>query len=178
MKKNVLFIIFILLLGCSDFEPFEVIAITQYADKVIRFSSQYTTNSWSAARALGKENVYPDYGDYINAWASLTDDDQREFLELGFDTVQTVTKIQIFETYNPGAVDSVFLRDAGTKKWNLVYAKPAVKGLPEKSRIFEIFLIEETTFFTDAIRIAINSPAIPNWNEIDAVAITGQRKKK
>jgi hypothetical protein len=34
----------------------------------------------------------------------------------------------------------------------------------------------ETPFFADAIRIAINSPKVEGWNEIDAVAITGQRK--
>jgi len=177
MKKYLPVIVFILIVGCSDYEEFDGIRITQYADKVIGYSSQYTSTSWSAARALGKENVYPDYGDYLNAWASFTADEKREFLELGFDTIQTVNKIQIFETYNPGAVDSVFLRDAGSMKWNLVYSKPAVENLPEKSRIFSIYLIEETTFFADAIRIAINSPAIPGWNEIDAVSISGQRKK-
>lgn len=175
MKIVFTFLLGLIILSCSDFEEFKGIKIRQYPTNVIRFSSQFSTTSWAATRALGKENVYPNYGDFANAWASLSADEEREFLELGFDTIQTVRSIEIYETFNPGAIDSIFLRDANSKKWNLVYAKPVVKNLPEKSRIFSIYLME-TKYFSDAIRIAINSPAIPGWNEIDAIAITGQRK--
>jgi len=177
MKNSLVYILFILVSGCSDFDEFNGIKMKQYADHVIGYSSQYSSSSWSAARALGMQNVYPDYGDYNNAWASLTADGKREYLELGFDTVQTVFKIEVYETYNPGAVDSVFLRDAASNKWKLVYSKPAKEDLPEEARIFTIYLIEETNYLADAIRIAINSPQVASWNEIDAVAITGQRKK-
>jgi hypothetical protein len=115
------------------------------------------------------------YGDFTTAWASLTADEKREFLELGFDTLQTVTKIEIYETLNPGAIDSIYLRDSGSKKWKVVYSKPSIKNLPASSRIFTIQLIE-TTYFADAIRLAINSKEVDGWNEIDAVSITGQRK--
>ncbi len=175
MKIVFAFLLGLIFLSCSDFEEFQGIKIRQYATKVIRFSSQYTATSWAATRALGKENVYPNYGDFANAWASFSADEEREFLELGFDTLQTVRSIEIYETYNPGAVDSIFLRDANSKKWNLVYTKPAVKNLEKKSRIFSIYLME-TGYFSDAIRIAINSPVVAGWNEIDAIAITGQRK--
>jgi hypothetical protein len=168
-------ILFILLVGCSDFELFQGIPIRQYASKVIRFSSQYTSGNWAATQSLGKENVYPIHNDNSKAWASLTEDNQREFIELGFDTLQTVRTVQIFETYNPGAIDTVYLRDSGTKKWIKIYSKPAVTTLEKKSRIFTIQMLE-TTFFADAIRIAVNSPKVEGWNEIDAVAITGQRK--
>ncbi len=173
--KSFIFFFIILLLGCSDYELFEGVKIRQYATKVIRFSSQFSSTDWSAAKALGKENVYPAYGDNVNAWASLLQDNPREFLELGFDTIQTVRTVEIFETYNPGAIDTVYLRDSSSKKWTKIYSKPAVTTLPKKSRIFTIQMIE-TSFFADAIRIAINSKAVADWNEIDAVAITGQRK--
>jgi len=169
------FLLILIVGGCSDFVEFNGIPIRQYASKTIKYSSQYSSGNWSAAKALGKEDVYPDYGEDLNAWASLTDDTQREFLELGFDTLQTVRTIEIFETYNPGAIDTVYLRDASLKKWKKVYAKSAVANLEKKSRIFSIYFIE-TDYFVDAIRIAINSPAVKDWNEIDAVAITGQRK--
>jgi hypothetical protein len=176
MKYLLSFTLFVFILaGCSDFVEFKGVPIRQYGDRVIRFSSQYSSTDWAASKALGKENVYPNYGDFTNAWASLTDDSQREFLELGFDTIQTVKTIEIFETNNPGAIDTVYLRDATLKKWNKMYAKPAVANLAKKSRIFSIYFIE-TDYFVDAIRIAINSPNVEGWNEIDAVAITGQRK--
>jgi hypothetical protein len=165
----------VVLARCSDFEPFEGIKISQYATKVIRYSSQFTAASWSANKTLGKPDTYPKYGDFTTAWASLTEDEKREFLELEFDTLQTVKKIEIYETLNPGAIDSIYLRDSISKKWQVVYSKPSIKNLSNASRIFTIQLIE-TTYFTDAIRLAINSPAVEGWNEIDAVVITGQRK--
>lgn len=167
----------LLIIGCSDYEEFKGIKITQYATKVIGYSTQFSNTTWSATRALGKPNVYPSYGDLPNAWAPSSQDGKREFLVLGFDTLQTVKTIQIYETWNPGAIDSIFLRDANSQKWNLVYSKPAEKDLPPESRIFSTYLIE-TDFLTDAIRIALDSPTIPGWNEIDAVAIIGQRKNE
>jgi hypothetical protein len=173
--KLTILLLCVTLARCSDFEPFEGIKISQYASKVIRYSSQFTATSWSANKALGKPDTYPKYGDFTTTWASFTEDEKREFLELGFDTLQTVKKIEIYETYNPGAIDSIYLRDASSKKWNVVYSKPSIKNLPASSRIFTIQLIE-TTYFADAIRLAINSKEVDGWNEIDAVSITGQRK--
>ncbi len=174
--KFLLPILPIFLGGCYEVTVFSGVPIRQYAFEVIDYSSQYGASSWSAKRALGKENVYPNYGDFTNAWASLKADDNREFLVLGLDTPQTARTIEIFETFNPGAIDTVFIRNADTGTWKKIYSKPAVSNLPEESRIFSIFL-QETTFLVDAIRIAINSPEVEGWNEIDAVAITGQRKE-
>jgi hypothetical protein len=178
--KHYSYILFILLsvalCSCYELFVFDGVPIRQYADKVIDFSSQYSATTWSAQRALGEENVYPSYGDISDAWASQSADANREFLVLGFETVQTVNTIQIYETYNPGAIDTVYLRNADTKKWNLIYSKHVEKDLPGEARIKSIFLVE-THYFVDAIRIALNSPEITGWNEIDAVAITGQRKK-
>jgi hypothetical protein len=185
--KPLLLIVLIFTAGCFEVTEFTGVPIRQYADQVIDFSSQYSATSWSANRALGKENVYPIYDDLPNAWASKTADEQREYLVLGFDTIQTVNRIEIFETYYPGAIDTVYLRNADTGKWKLIYSRPAETDLPEEARIKSIFLVE-TTYLVDAIRIAINSPAITDaldefgneiygWNEIDAVVITGQRKK-
>ncbi|MBN8578325.1 MAG: hypothetical protein J0L66_15375 [Cytophagales bacterium] len=174
MKHTGVVLIIICLGACTDFEPFKGEKVKQYASSVIAFSSQYSTTNWAATRALGEENVYPTHDDLPNAWASLTADGQREFLVLGFSEQQTVKKIEIFETYNPGAIDTVLLRNAATQKWVTVYSKPAATDLPKQSRILAIHLIE-TTFMADAIRMAINSAAVDGWNEIDAVAITGQK---
>lgn len=160
--------------GCSDFEPFEGEEVRQYAGSVIAFSSQYSSGNYSASRALAEEDVYPTHADLPNAWASLTPDGQREFLVLGFDEAQTVRKIEIFETYYPGAIDTVYLRNEKTQEWKVIYSKPVIADLPRESRIFTIHLIE-TPYKIDAIRLAINSPAVAEWNEIDAIAITGQK---
>lgn len=179
-KFGYVLLILISLIRCSEFEVIDGIQFRQYADVVINFSSEYNPSpaSYSTSRVLGKENVYPNYGDSGNAWASDTDDDIREFLVLGFDTVQTVKIIEIYETMKPGAIDTVYIRNANTQTWERVYSKPAITNLPDVARKFTIFLALETTYLVDAIRIAINSPAVPYWNEIDAVAITGQRSKQ
>ncbi len=134
-----------------------------------------------------KENRYG-YGDNVNAWSPSTADSQREYLVFGFDTVQTVKIIEIYETWFPGAIDTVYIRNSETRQWEIIYSKPALTELPDSARIFKFFLPLETTYFVDAIRMALNSPAVTDkldedgnaiegWNEIDAVAITGQRKK-
>jgi len=161
------------LLGCSDFEPFKGEKITQFASLVIAFSSQWTATEWSVLEVLGPNNVSP-FESHRNAWSSLSADGQREFLVLSFNEAQTVQKIEIYENVYPGAIDTVYLRNSETDKWVVVYSKPAQTDLGEEGRIFSIHLIE-TQYKADAIRLAMNSPAVPSWNEIDAVAITGQK---
>jgi hypothetical protein len=162
--------------GCFELQEFNgVPIISQYASKVIDYSSQYSS-SYAANKALGIPDVYPNHGDLVNSWASYSPDDSREFIELGFDTVQTVIKIEIYETNLPGAIDTVYLRSVDSGKWKKIYSRPAETDLPAEARIKSIHLVETTELF-DAIRIALNSPAVAGWNEIDAVALTGQRKE-
>jgi hypothetical protein len=180
MKQRPLSLLFllpaILCYSCYELTVFNGVPIRQYASEVIGYSSHYTNLPYyTAFEALGEENVYDNYGDLAGSWASKNPDDQREFLVLGFEIPQTVITIEIFETYNPGAIDTVYLRNSDTGKWKIIYSKPAEKNLPAEARKKSIFLVE--TPLVDAIRIALNSPAIPGWNEIDAVAITGQREK-
>jgi hypothetical protein len=174
-KATLVLLIFALYSSCSDVDEFKGVKIRQYADEVIEYSSQYSSGNWSANRILGKENVYPNYGDNVNAWASSTRNGQREYIIVAFDTVQTVHTIEIFETYYPGAIDTVYLRNESTQKWQRIYSKPALTDLPAESRIFTIYMTE-TSYLVDALRIAINSPEVDGWNEIDAIAISGQRR--
>lgn len=201
MKQKPLTLLFLLLAiltySCYELTVFNGVPIRQYASSVIDFSSQYDLSipeRWYAVQALGEEDVYDTlqadfgYGDNVLAWSPLTADGQREFLVLGFEFEQTVKTIEIYETWYPGAIDTVYLRNTANQKWIKVYSKPVQRNLPDTARIFRI-LLQETPYFTDAIRIAINSPAISDevndngfklengWNEIDAVAITGQRKE-
>jgi len=177
MKKTLL-LLFIgsAILKCSNVDEFKGVKIRQYASSVIDYSSHYTSlPGYTVYEALGEENVYPNYGDLQKSWAPLTPDGQREYIVLGFEPHQTIHTIEIFETYNPGAIDTVFIRNANSGKWEKIYSKPAQTDLPKESRIFSIYF-RETTYLVDAIRLALNSPAVAGWNEIDAVAISGQRE--
>jgi hypothetical protein len=168
----------LLVSGCGEDDP-AFIGFSQYADEVLGFSSEYNASpdSWSAFQLLGAPNVYPGYDDIEEAWT--TEDTQlgRQYLVLGFDTIQTVSKIEIYETYNPGAIDTVYLRNASTQAWDKVYTGSATPTGVDEARIFTVTLSKPTTYFVDAIRLAIDSDMVDDWIEIDAIAISGKRKK-
>ncbi len=142
---------------------------TQWAANVIAYSSQWSTPQWAAFQATGAPDTYPSYGDIPTAWASLPPDASREFITLGYTTPQKVNQINIYETYNPGAIDTIYLRDVSNSQWVQVWSGTAFIGA-QQSNIFTVN-IPLTSFNADAIRIAVNSGAVPGWNEIDAVQI-------
>jgi hypothetical protein len=143
---------------------------TRWATTVLGFSSQYTATDWSAAQALGMPNTYPAYGDIATAWASVSANGQREFLELGYTNPEPINAVSIYETLNPGAVDKVSVRNPSTGLWQEVWAGTAAPA-GNTSRIFTV-TFPLTSFPVDAVRIDINSIAVSSWNEIDAVGIT------
>src|SRR5688572_22734005 len=128
--KNLYTAIFVLF-TCSTY------AQTQYAATVIGFSSQWGSPSWAATQATGVPDTYPSYGDITTAWASSGSDNQREYLVLGFATPMMADSVFIYETYNPGAVDTVYLRNSTTGMWNMVYQTTAASA-GSVSRILKI----------------------------------------
>lgn len=146
--------------------------VTIYANSVIGFSTEWgiSPGNWSAVQALGSPNTFS-CGDIVTAWASSTTDSRREFLVLGIPTVFDVNKIEIFETWNPGAIDTVYVRNAISGLWIEVYRTTAIANpICPTSKIINFAPL---TYPINAVRIAINSPAVPSWNEIDAVAVSG-----
>jgi hypothetical protein len=161
MKKIYAFIFLSLLVN-------SVIA-QQFASSVINFSSQYSATSWSAAQATGTVNTYPNYGDIATAWTSVSSSGTREYISLGYSNPIQVSQILIYETYNCGAVDTVYLRNSATGTWNMVYSATA-QTLTAVARINNV-VIATTSYLANGVRLALNNAAIPGWNEIDAVSI-------
>ncbi len=143
--------------------------ILNFADSVSGFSSQWSSGSWSSDKALGFPTVYPQHSDNSQAWASRTTDSDREFIELYFENATKIDGIWIYETYNPGAVDTVYVKNPATDLWEIVWSDSAF-AQPKEARIFKIEF-ETTTFAVSEVRIALNSPDVEGWNEIDAVAV-------
>jgi hypothetical protein len=144
-------------------------SVTRFANSVKSFSSQYAGSDYSSAQVLSSPNVFPSYALSNNAWMSASTDGQREYLVLGFANPGKINFIDIFETANPGAVDSVFVKNPATGLFELVYTSTAVAA-PQTARKNHISFTE-TSFDVAEIRIAINSPAVPGYNAIDAVGI-------
>ncbi len=142
---------------------------TSFASNVINFSSEYDATNWAAIQALGAPNVYPNYGDISLAWGSLLQDAGREFIELGYTNPASINFIDIYETFNPGSIDTVYVKNPYTNLFEIVYTATAVPAIPA-ARILHISF-PLTAFPVSAIRIAMNTAAVPDWNEIDAVSI-------
>jgi PKD repeat protein len=143
--------------------------VVQWADSVVAFSSQYNPLAWDAKEALGPPTVYPLYGDYQYAWASLTPDDQQEFLELHFPSATPINMVQVIETYNPGALTKVSVKNPSTHLYQQVWAGTA-HALPPASRANTV-RFPTTAFAVNEVRLDFDSPAVPDWNEVDAVGI-------
>jgi hypothetical protein len=144
----------------------------QSAGSVIAFSTEYGISpaSYSAAQALGSPSAFPTCGDYFGAWASQTSDGQREYLVLGYTYPSQANRLKIYQNNAPGAIDTVYLREAGTGIWHNIYSTSAsIQPCPQRS-ILELNFTK-TTYNVDAVRVAVNSPVVPSWNEIDAIEL-------
>ncbi len=141
----------------------------RWATSVIERSSQYGSPAYGAVQALGEPNVFPDHADDAQAWASATADGRREFLALAYNDPIQAAGVAIFETYNPGAVDRVEVRNLGTGEWVEVWTGTAT-AQPKEARVFMVSF-PLTTFLVDGVRLELDSPAVAGWNEIDAVAL-------
>jgi hypothetical protein len=169
--------IILLTTSCNNIPGFndaQSIEITQFGDGILDFSTEYSIapGPWSSFVVLGKPDTYPKYGDIQTAWASKTADGADEMLAIAFDTAQYVNNISIYETYNPGAVAAVSVRNADNGSWVPVFTDGYESNVKKEARIMEISF-PTTSFLVDAVKINIASRAIKGWNEIDAISISG-----
>ena len=166
-----LFLIELVLSGFSLCQNIDSITV-RYARTVSSFSSEYSKTSYSVNQILGIPDTYPSYGDNPSAWASYTADSQREYLELKYSDAEPIQYVAVYETYNPGAVDTIYVKNPSTGKWVVVWLGVAQSAV-ESSRVF-LVSFPMTSFNVSEIRLAINSPKVDGWNEIDAVAISDE----
>jgi len=141
----------------------------RYGVSVTGFSSEFSLTDRSANKVLGAPDVYPAYGNLSGAWSGLLPDVQREYIQILFNDPSPINFIDIYETYNPGAVDTVYVKNPTSGLFETVYTATASPQPPVSGKLHLSFPI--TAFNVSEIRIALNSPAVPDWNEIDAVGI-------
>lgn len=137
-----------------------------WATSVIASSSEYSPTNWSAQMAIGPANVYPSFGDHTLAWASESADGQVEFLELAVPGGR-IGGIEVYETFNPGAITSIETISVHGER-NLVYNQAAVAKTGSSLLDIDFNCTREAVV---AVRITVDSAAVPGWNEIDAVAV-------
>jgi len=149
----------------------------EWASSVRAVSTEYSTTSWSAQQVLGPPDVFPAAGDNPRAWASRDADAPTEFIEVGFAQPTAMRELQIFETYNPGAISSVETIGPSGKRTTYyacsgqfttgACAGPAVRAAGAGAQISRVALTCGEPIV--AVRVTLASGAVPGWNELDAI---------
>lgn len=124
--------------------------------------------AWSPEQATGAPDTWPNAGDIGTAWASQTQDGQREWLELTYDAPVRPVAVTVYETYNPGAVDRITGFDTAGNEVELWNGSDPVPAGREKGIAV---IAVQPEFDLTRIRVYVDSPKVPGWNEIDAVGL-------
>ena len=142
--------------------------VMQWASTVRGFSSQYSEANWSAQRVLGAPDVYPQHGDLVNAWASRGADDADEWIEVGYAQPMRASAVEIYETFNPGAVTAIELVTASGKHISAYQAAPLANGQRANKLRAEVACTDEPVV---AVNVRIASRQVAGWNELDAIGL-------
>ena len=138
-----------------------------WVSSVVAFSTEFGATHQGVSELIGPPNTFPEHGDLLTAWASRTPDSQREFLIVAYENPTPIRGVDIYETFNAGAVDSVYAIDTNDNLYLLWAGEAsAVSG----AQILQV-RFDPTPFTVKQIRIAMNSAAVLGWNEIDAIGI-------
>jgi hypothetical protein len=130
-------------------------------------SSQYTATDWSASQATGQPNVIGCSDDPL-AWASF-EPDGAEWLELGFQDAVRPTEIRIYESFGVSSLVKVEVKtEAGA--YLTVYAAQAANLACPRVLTIPIAAIVD---LVKVVRLSFDESILRNWNEIDAVRLTG-----
>lgn len=169
----------------------------QWANKLIKYSSDLGGKQYGIKRILGKPDAFPQAGNSPNAWATKNALDGREILELGFEKPQTVKQIAVFENLNAGCVVKIGV-DTGSGKYETVwtrklnYKTPTFKAsIPADHRYYfkrkrrkiheapdvlnpgiEHAILDNAVSNVVAVRIELNFALLPGLKQIDAVGIS------
>ena len=143
--------------------------VSQWASSVQGFSTQYNTTGWSAAQALGAPNRAT-YGDIVGAWAPAPQNGTLEWISVGFDTAVYSTGAMIREVSGNGFVYQV---DAIDTLGNLHQMWSGVDTSAAKVPFDFTLNWAETEFLVRGLKVYINTNATTEWEEIDAIQLTG-----
>ncbi len=152
---------------------------TQWASRVVFVTSSFNEHGpFSSEQLLGKPNLYS-YRNSQNpcAWAAKFEDkeNQKEFanrveiIRLGFQQPMYAGQIAIVEALNPGAIGMVIVHGEDAEMDTVYQAIPSPIGT--EGRVLNIFF-EPPAFRITDIEIHVHTGAVPDWNLIDAVAIS------
>jgi hypothetical protein len=134
-------------------------------------SSQYGSDSWAAGQATGAPDTYPECGDIQTAWATESSDGV-DYIELEYDTPVFPTRLEVYQTYNPGAISKIELVDiTGTSHGVYVDSTPTVMDACPYILGLSISVVTDDPI--DRVIIYLDQSKTNAWCEIDAVELIG-----
>lgn len=173
------------------------------AERVHNFSSQYggeSSRGYTASNLAGESCKYPNYGDFSEAcvmrtygpwWSKAPSAPLQigrkeawfvaeDFIDLFFPNTVNPERIDIYETYNPGAVVRILSCNKAPHEsyisgedvcWEVLWSGPSEKGVPA-ARCFSP-KIRKPNFPTRLIRIELCQSHCDYYTELDAVYLSG-----
>jgi len=141
---------------------------TNWADKVIEYSSELEETQYSVKQLLGKPNVYPWGEGSPSAWTPSRPG-REEFVKVGFDNPKPIRQIAIAESYNPSALTKIFFYDEAGNEYLMIEREPVIVNQP--GRFLRLFT-ELTEFNVAAVKLEFDGNAVPGYYSIDAIGIT------
>lgn len=131
-------------------------------------TSQFTPDGWSAQQVVGVPNVFG-CGDDSFAWAS-EESDGVDSLTVRYGEPVVPTRIDIYETYNPGAIASITVTTENAEVIEVWSSLP--QTTTECPRLLRV-PINGVEVAIDTVTINLDQTNHPSWNEIDAIQLVG-----
>jgi hypothetical protein len=150
--------------------PAQAQTISQWADKVLGFSTQYSPNNWSAEQTLGPPNT-TSYGDRPTAWAPSYENGTLEYVTVGFLDPVYATGVTVRENLGNGFVTKVDVVDASDTLHTVwTGTDPSAPGALADFTV----TWTRTAYTVKGVKIYVNtSHNLNTWEEIDAIQLHG-----
>ena len=169
----------------------------QWANKLIKYSSDLGGKQFGIKRILGKPDAFPQGGSSPNAWTPKNALNGYEWVQVGFENPQTVKQVAVFENLNAGCVVKIGV-DTGSGKYETVWSRkvnyktPTFKAsIPADHKYYfkrkrrkvqeapdvlnpgiENAILESAVSGVVAIRVEFNFALLPGQKQIDAIGIS------
>lgn len=137
-------------------------------------ATQGAKRPWGPEQAAGPPDT-DGAGDFQTAWASLTADSQKEWLECEYAEAVMPTALVVHANDAPGSVERVSVFDEAGKEIEVwTGTDPTPRTAARGTSIIPI----KTDFKVKKVKLYLDSPAVPGWNEIDAIGLRAKDKEE
>lgn len=151
----------------NDLPPAIEIPREQEPLKLVERATSQPKRAWGPEQVEGPPDT-EGAGDIQTAWASQTQDGQKEWLICEFAEAVLPSAVAVYETYNPGSLEKMTAFDEDGKEHEVWSGTdPTPRTANRGTSVIPI----KTKFKIKRVKLFFDSPSVPGWNEIDAVGL-------